>query len=242
VFEKGGVNSSAVEGTLSDVLAKLLNTVPQQFFAAGISLVLHPKSPMIPTVHANLRYLELEDDNNWFGGGADLTPYYLFDEDAVHFHQTWKNTCDRHDPTLYPAFKTACDRYFFLPHRGEARGIGGIFFDYHRGEFDKKFPLIRDLGHTFLESYIPIVERRIEERWGDRERDWQLIRRGRYVEFNLIYDRGTLFGLETQGRSESILMSLPPLVRWAYDVRPEPGSREHDLLDILRSPRSWVKA
>ena len=240
VFEKGGVNTSAVHGTLTGALAERLKTRPQSFFAAGISLVLHPKSPMTPTFHANFRYLELEDGDSWFGGGADLTPYYLVEEDAVHFHRTWKESCDRHDPSLYPKFKSACDRYFFLPHRQEARGIGGIFFDYLRGDFDRQFPLIEALGHSILESYEPIVKRRKEDPWGDREREWQLVRRGRYVEFNLLYDRGTLFGIETQGRAESILMSLPPLVRWGYDVHPEPGSREQDLVDVLRSPRDWV--
>lgn len=240
LFEKGGVNTSAVQGTLNATLAERLKTSPQDFFATGISIVLHPKSPMVPTFHANFRYLELADGDSWFGGGADLTPYYLDSEDAVHFHRTWKDACDRHDRSLYPRFKAACDRYFFLPHRQEARGIGGIFFDYVRGEFDREFPLIETLGHSILDSYEPIVERRKTDPWGDREREWQLIRRGRYAEFNLVYDRGTLFGLETQGRAESILMSLPPLVRWAYDFRPEPGSREHNLLEVLRTPRAWL--
>ncbi|MBI4418825.1 MAG: oxygen-dependent coproporphyrinogen oxidase [Ignavibacteriales bacterium] len=241
VFEKGGVSTSAVRGSLTGVLATRLEVSPQAFFAAGISLVLHPLSPMMPTVHTNFRYLELENGDFWFGGGADLTPYYLFDEDAIHFHQTWKQACDIHDSALYARFKAGCDEYFFLRHRGEARGIGGIFFDYLRGDFSRNFDLVKTCGNAFTKSYLPIVERRRREPWGDRERNWQLHRRGRYVEFNLIYDRGTLFGLETRGRVESILMSLPPLVRWTYDFRPEVGSREERLLTVLKQPRIWVE-
>jgi coproporphyrinogen III oxidase len=240
LVERGGVNTSFVHGTLTPALAARLNTRSQKFSACGISLVLHPQHPKVPAVHANFRYLELEDRDFWFGGGADLTPSYLFDEDAVHFHRTWKAVCDRHDPSYYPKFKQACDSYFFLPHRGETRGIGGIFFDYLRGEFDSLFPFIRTCGDSFLEAYLPIARRRNPEPWGPAEREWQLLRRGRYVEFNLLHDRGTMFGLETGGRTESILMSLPPLVRWAYDHHPRPGSPEDRLLGVLKEPRNWV--
>jgi coproporphyrinogen III oxidase len=240
VFEKAGVNTSAVSGTLSDLLAERLNATTREFFAAGISLVLHPYSPMIPTVHMNLRYIELSNGDAWFGGGADLTPYYLFDGDARHFHSTLKNICDTHGKDYYSRFKKSCDEYFFLKHRGESRGIGGIFFDYVRDDLDSFFRFVEELGNGFLETYLPIVERRKDEPFGDREKEWQLIRRGRYVEFNLICDRGTLFGLDTQGRTESILMSLPPTVKWVYNHQLEPDSREENLLKVLQKPREWV--
>jgi len=240
IFEKAGVNTSAVSGTLSELIANRLQFAPQRFVATGISLVLHPESPMVPTVHANFRYFELADGQSWFGGGADLTPYYLFEEDARHFHSVWKRVCDRHDPTSYPSFKRWCDEYFYLKHRGERRGVGGIFFDYLKGDFEKLFAFVQDCGNSFLDAYLPIVERRKNEPWGAQEKEWQLLRRGRYVEFNLLYDRGTLFGLETGGRTESILMSLPPMVRWEYNAVPPEGSREAQLLNILRNPREWV--
>jgi coproporphyrinogen III oxidase len=240
VFEKGGVNTSAVSGALSDILAKRLDAAAREFFATGISLVLHPYSPMVPTVHMNLRYIELSSGDAWFGGGADLTPYYLFDEDANHFHSTLKGICDDHNREFYPRFKKWCDEYFYLRHRGEARGIGGIFFDYVRDDPDDLFSFVKDLGNGFLKTYLPIVERRRDEPFGEREKEWQLIRRGRYVEFNLIYDRGTLFGLETEGRTESILMPLPLTVKWVYNHHPEPGSREESLLRVLQKPRKWV--
>ena len=240
IFEKGGVNFSAVTSQLSEKLAARLSAEPQNIFATGISLVLHPVSPMIPTVHMNLRYLELANGDRWFGGGTDLTPYYLFDEDAQHFHRTLKSACDNHDAQLYPLLKKHCDDYFTLPHRGEGRGVGGIFFDYQRDNPEKIFAFVREVGDCFLSAYLPIVNRRMNEPWGKQEKDWQLLRRGRYVEFNLMYDRGTLFGLETGGRTESILMSLPPSVTWAYNHHPEAGSREEHLLSILKQPRTWV--
>jgi coproporphyrinogen III oxidase len=240
IFEKGGVNTSAVSGTLTPTLADRLQVDPQKFFATGISLVLHPFSPMIPTVHANFRYLEIENGDFWFGGGSDLTPYYLFEEDARHFHTIWKRACDQYNADYYPKFKKWCDEYFFLKHRGEARGIGGIFFDYLKGDFEQLFHFVETCGNSFLDAYIPIVERRRNDAWGEEEREWQLIRRGRYVEFNLVYDRGTLFGLETQGRTESILMSLPPLVRWSYDAQLKAGSVEEKLVEVLLHPREWV--
>ncbi|MGE0867041.1 MAG: oxygen-dependent coproporphyrinogen oxidase [Kofleriaceae bacterium] len=244
VFEKAGVNWSNVEGELPAELADHMPGHGRAFRASGISLVLHPRSPMIPTTHANFRCLT-KGDTLWFGGGADLTPYYLFREDAVHFHQTLAAVCDRHHPIGdYDRFKAWCDEYFFLPHRNETRGVGGLFFDYlgAKGEPhppDPMFTFVRELGQSFTQAYLPIVERRRNESFGEREREWQLQRRGRYVEFNLIYDRGTLFGLKTNGRVESILMSLPPLVRWDYDVKPPAGSREAELLSHLR-PVDWL--
>ena len=238
LLEKGGVNFSEVHGELSVEAAKGMPGEGTRFYATGISLVLHPRSPMIPTVHANFRYLE-KGDAWWFGGGADLTPYYLYRDDAQHFHRTWKAACDRFEPDAYAKFKAECDRYFFLPHRGETRGIGGIFFDYQRGDFDRLFKFVGDCGDSFVPAYVPIAERRRGETYGNREREWQLYRRGRYVEFNLLYDRGTVFGLRTGGRVESILMSLPPRVRWGYDVTAEPGSREAELVANLRA-QEWL--
>ncbi len=240
VFEKAGVNISAVSGMMPETIARKMEITPEHFFATGVSLVLHPRSPLIPTVHANFRYFEQEDGDSWFGGGTDLTPYYVVEEDAVHFHRTLKNACDSVDTQYYPRFKQWCDEYFFVRHRGESRGVGGIFFDYLRGEHEKHFALVCAAGNAFLDAYAPIVRRHENEAWGDRERSWQLLRRGRYVEFNLVYDRGTAFGLETGGRVESILMSLPPLVRWRYNHTPEPGSPEALLLEVLREPRQWV--
>ncbi len=247
LFEKGGVNFSKVTGRLNERLAARLGVPVGNFFAAGVSLVIHPQSPMVPIVHMNVRYLELFGDDDaptptraWFGGGADLTPAYLFEEDAVHFHRCWKTVCDRHDPEYYGRFKKRCDEYFCLPHRNEARGVGGIFFDYLEHAPERTFAFVRDVGNGFLESYAPIVRRRAAEPWSEAEKDWQRIRRGRYVEFNLIHDRGTLFGLETGGRTEAILISMPPVASWVYDHEPEPGSREARLLEVLRQPRDWV--
>jgi coproporphyrinogen III oxidase len=195
---------------------------------------------MVPAVHANLRYFELASGDSWYGGGTDLTPWYPYDEDTEHFHATLKSVCDRHSPLYYPKFKKSCDEYFFLKHRGESRGVGGIFFDYLRGKSDDLFALIRSVGNAFLDAYLPIVRRRMNEPWGEKERAWQLQRRGRYVEFNLVYDRGTQFGLETRGRTESILMSLPPLVSWKYDPELPSGSREAYLVDLVKNPRGWT--
>jgi coproporphyrinogen III oxidase len=239
VLERAGVNLADVTGRLSDRLARHLELPPQDFLATGLSLVVHPLSPHVPAVHMNVRHLELTD-RGWFGGGTDLTPYYLVEQDAVHFHRTLRAACDRHDPSYYARFKQACDEYFFLRHRGEARGVGGIFFDYLGERPEETFAFVQDVGRSFTTAYLPIVEARKATPWGDRERHWQLVRRGRYVEFNLIQDRGTLFGLETGGRTESILMSLPPLVRWVYDHRPEPGSPEDALVSVLKAPRGWA--
>jgi len=244
VFEKAGVNWSDVDGELPADLAEQMPGSGRAFRATGISLVLHPSSPMVPTVHANYRCI-VKGDATWFGGGSDLTPYYFFQDDAVHFHRTLADACDRHRPVAdYPRFKKWCDDYFFLPHRGETRGIGGVFFDNlgAKGEhpLEAVFDFVREIASSFVAAYVPIAQRRMGLPFGETERSWQLRRRGRYVEFNLIYDRGTLFGIKTNGRIESILMSLPPAVRWDYDVMPQPGSPEADLVAHLR-PVDWLE-
>ena len=258
LFEKAGVNFSEVDGTFDEAFAaKMPVGEGSEFFATGISLVLHPSNPFVPTVHANFRYLE-RGSGSWFGGGTDLTPYYPHIEDVIHFHRTLKEACDRFDPSYYPRFKKWCDDYFFIEHRNEARGVGGIFFDYLTGKHadeplepgDKRlkvdreiefvFEFVQAVGRSFLPAYVPIAERRKGEQYTEREREFQLIRRGRYVEFNLVYDRGTHFGLQTRGRTESILMSLPPLVRWVYDYLPEPGTREAEASEFFH-PRDWLK-
>jgi len=238
LFEKGGVNTSAVHGQFKPELAATLPGDGLEFFACGVSLVIHPRSPMVPTVHANFRCLR-RGAVSWFGGGADLTPFYPEREDVLHFHRTWKAACDQHDPAYYPRFKQWCDEYFFLPHRGETRGVGGIFFDQLHSDPERDLAFVTDAGNAFLDAYLPIVRRRREAPFGERERAFQLLRRGRYVEFNLLYDRGTMFGLKTDGRTESILMSLPPLVRWDYDVHFPPGSREARLQEWLK-PTDWL--
>ena len=240
VFEKAGVNFSDVHGQLSEEFARQIPGAGRDFTACGISLVLHPRSPHVPTVHANFRFLT-RGDRQWFGGGADLTPYYPRREDVVHFHRAWRDVCLRHAPLVdYARIKHWCDEYFYLPHRGEARGVGGIFFDYFDAELEKTFAFVRDCGDAFLDAYLPIVRRRRDEPYGERERAFQEYRRGRYVEFNLLYDRGTTFGLKTGGRTESILMSLPPRVRWEYDFRPQPGSPEAELTEVYLKPRDWA--
>lgn len=249
VFEKGGVNISAVHGKLPDTMQKMFGVGEADFFACGLSLVIHPKNPMVPTVHANWRYFEMYDEkgnviNQWFGGGQDLTPYYLFEEDAKHFHQTCKTACDKHNPEFYSNYKKKCDDYFWNTHRNEARGIGGLFFDYLKEDETMKmedwYNFITEVGNSFLDAYVPIVERRKDLPFTEANRTWQEIRRGRYVEFNLVHDKGTLFGLKTNGRIESILMSLPPHVQWVYNHQPEVGSEEEKLLKILAKPKSWI--
>jgi len=249
VFEKGGVNISAVHGKLPDTMQQMFKVAEADFFACGISLVIHPKNPMVPTVHANWRYFEMYDEkgnviNSWFGGGQDLTPYYLFEDDVIHFHQTCKNVCDRHNPTFYSKYKKQCDTYFWNAHRNEARGIGGLFFDYCKADENSSmedwFHFVSDVGNSFLDAYVPIVEKRKELPYTIAQKTWQEIRRGRYVEFNLVHDKGTLFGLKTNGRIESILMSLPPHVQWVYDHHPEPGSDEEKLITILTNPKEWL--
>ncbi|MGQ0504340.1 MAG: oxygen-dependent coproporphyrinogen oxidase [Myxococcaceae bacterium] len=239
VLEKAGVNTSLVHGELPAQFAQRLQGEGTAFLAVGISLVLHPVNPNAPTTHANFRYIA-QGSKAWFGGGADLTPYYLFDEDAQHFHSRLKAACDRHDPAYYPRFKKHCDEYFFLKHRGETRGIGGLFFENMGGAPEKEFAFVQDCGRSFLPAYLPLLERRKHQAFSAEQKRWQLIRRGRYVEFNLLYDRGTIFGLETNGRTESILMSLPPSVAWVYDHQPVAGSDEARLVEVLRSPRGWL--
>lgn len=249
VFEKGGVNVSAVHGALPKSMQNYFGVKDADFFACGLSLVLHPKNPMIPTVHANWRYFEMYDKegnivDQWFGGGQDLTPYYLFDEDATHFHSICKKACDQHNSGFYSSYKKKCDTYFWNAHRNEARGVGGLFFDYCKATDEMGmqdwYNFVREVGDSFLEAYVPIVEKRKELSYSKEQRNWQEIRRGRYVEFNLVHDKGTLFGLKTNGRIESILMSLPPRVQWQYDHHPEKGSTEEKLIDVLKIPKDWV--
>jgi coproporphyrinogen III oxidase len=268
IFEQGGVNFSEVWG--HELPPSILKQRPEAaghgFYATGTSMVLHPHNPYIPTVHLNYRYFEA-GPVWWFGGGADLTPYYPFAEDAAHFHRAFQEACDQNHPEYYPVFKRWCDEYFYLKHRQETRGIGGIFFDYqdglnplYRGPFpdstaalysqqlpnqkhrtwEELFTFVQDCGRAFLKAYVPIVERRKDTEYGDRQRQFQLYRRGRYVEFNLVYDRGTIFGLQTNGRTESILMSLPPLVRWEYSYQPEPNSPESQLYEVFLKPNDWA--
>lgn len=244
VFEKGGVNTSAVHGMLPAGMAAALGVEEAPFFATGLSLVLHPQSPYVPTVHANFRYFALGADlmrpaDQWFGGGADLTPVYPFEDDARHFHRVWKDVCDRHETADYGRFKSQCDEYFFLPHRNETRGVGGIFYDYLREDPEGVFHFTREAGRAFLRAYLPIVELRKDQPYGDAEKFFQEIRRGRYAEFNLLFDRGTRFGIETEGRTESILMSLPPRARWRYDWDPAPESEEAAAAAFFR-PREWA--
>jgi len=268
VFEQGGVNFSEVWG--HQLPPSILKQRPEAeghgFYATGTSMVLHPRNPYIPTVHLNYRYFEA-GPVWWFGGGADLTPYYPFFEDAAHFHQTFKGVCDRHNPEYYPVFKRWCDEYFYLKHRQEMRGVGGLFFDYQDGRgplykgphaqgpaatysneigappertWEDLFAFINDCGRGFLDAYVPIAQKRRKTEYGDRERNFQLYRRGRYVEFNLVYDRGTIFGLQTNGRTESILMSLPPLVRWEYGYTPDPNTPESQLYETFLKPQDWA--
>lgn len=250
VFEKGGVNTSVVFGELPEAMQQHLKVSQARFMAAGLSLVLHPLNPFVPTVHANWRYFELYDErgalkDSWFGGGSDLTPYYIFPEDGEHFHRTLKESMDPFGLEYYPTYKKQCDEYFVNRHRNnEARGIGGVFFDYLRPEpgrdQEELLAFQQASGYSFLPAYLPIVQKRKFVEYGEEEIWWQEYRRGRYVEFNLVHDRGTLFGLKTNGRTESILMSLPPRARWEYNYTPEAGSREAELLQYL-APRDWVK-
>lgn len=272
VFEQGGVNFSEVWG--KDLPPSILVQRPEaaghEFYATGTSMVLHPRNPYIPTVHLNYRYFEA-GPVWWFGGGIDLTPYYPFVDDVIHFHQTLKQTCDKHHPAYYEAFKLWCDEYFYLKHRQETRGVGGLFFDYQDTQgklypisypgsqidtpaarycktvgdvqgrtWENLFAFVQDCGKAFLPAYVPIAQKRRSTEYGDRERNFQLYRRGRYVEFNLVYDRGTIFGLQTNGRTESILMSLPPLVRWEYAYEPEPNTQEAELYKTFLKPQDWL--
>lgn len=247
VFEKGGVNFSHVFGDRLPPSASAVRPelAGRSFQAAGVSLVIHPDNPYVPTSHANVRVFIAEKKGEtpvwWFGGGYDLTPYYAFDEDCIHWHKTAKAACDPFGKEIYPHFKKWCDEYFFLKHRNETRGIGGLFFDdFHELGADNSFALLRSIGDSYVKAYLPIVNKRKNTTFGAREKEFQLYRRGRYVEFNLVYDRGTLFGLQSGGRTESILMSLPPLVRWDYNWQPEKGSTEEKLYTEYLKPRDWL--
>lgn len=250
VFEKGGVNTSVVFGEVTDAMRSGLKINGAKWFACGLSLVIHPFNPFVSTVHCNYRMFELYNEKDevidrWFGGGTDLTPYYLIEEDARHFHQTYKDVCDDFDPTFYPTMKKICDDYFVNTHRGtERRGIGGIFYDHRRADekhdVDFWMNFGKACGDAFIEAYVPIVEKRKNAPFTEQNKHWQEIRRGRYVEFNLVHDRGTLFGLKTNGRIESILMSLPPTVRFEYNYQPKTGSEEDKLLQACLHPRDWT--
>ncbi|MBU6950207.1 oxygen-dependent coproporphyrinogen oxidase [Hahella sp. HN01] len=247
VFEKAGVNFSHVSGARLPASASAARPelAGRSFQAMGVSLVVHPRNPYAPTSHANVRFFVAEKEDEepvwWFGGGYDLTPYYGFDEDCVHWHHTAAQACEPFGAETYPKYKKWCDDYFYLKHRDEARGVGGLFFDdLNDWGFERSFDFMQAVGNSYLPAYLPIVERRKDMVYGERERSFQLYRRGRYVEFNLVYDRGTLFGLQSGGRTESILMSLPPLVRWEYAWTPEPGSDEARLTEYYLKHRDWV--
>jgi len=246
VFEKGGVNFSIIRGDKMPKSASALRPELEgrQYTALGVSLVLHPDNPFIPTAHANVRFFVAEEQGKepiwWFGGGFDLTPYYGFDEDAVHWHETAKKACIPFGEDVYPKYKKWCDDYFYLIHRNEQRGIGGLFFDDLNGDFEECFDYMKSVGSHFTEAYIPIAKKRMNTTFSEKEKDFQLYRRGRYVEFNLIYDRGTLFGLQSGGRTESILMSLPPKAQWSYQYKIEPGSEEEKLTSYFLKPKDWV--
>jgi len=252
VFERGGVNVSTVYGAVLPEMAQAMflkehekDLSCMRFFATGISIVLHPYSPMIPTVHANYRYFEIEKGSNlsiwYFGGGMDLSPYYLFEDDIIHFHETLKKACDCHDRALYRKLKADCDAYFYLPHRQEHRGVGGIFsLKYNEKSPEEIFEWAKGCSEAFLPAYVPIVLKHKEMPFTAEEKHWQLIRRGRYVEFNLMYDLGTTFGLKSKGNTENILMSLSPQACWEYNHTPEKGSREEQLMDVIRRPRDWI--
>ena len=246
VFEKGGVNFSIIRGDKMPKSASALRPELEgrQYTALGVSLVLHPDNPYIPTAHANVRFFVAEEQGKdpiwWFGGGFDLTPYYGFDEDAVYWHETAKKACIPFGKDVYPKYKKWCDDYFCLTHRNEQRGIGGLFFDDLNGDFEECFDFMKSVGSHFTEAYIPIAKKRMNTTFSEKEKDFQLYRRGRYVEFNLIYDRGTLFGLQSGGRTESILMSLPPKAQWSYQYKIEVGSEEEKLTSYFLKPRDWI--
>ena len=250
VIEKGGVGFSAVEGEASEATLRQLNQTgrnagpPPTFYATGVSIVIHPRNPRVPIIHMNVRYFELSTGTYWFGGGIDLTPHYVVPDDARWFHQQLKAVCDQHDPAYYPRFKTWADDYFYIPHRQETRGIGGIFFDYLKEDDTRSkadiFAFQRAVGESFAPIYTHFMQQNRDLPYSPREQHWQGLRRGRYVEFNLAWDRGTKFGLETNGRTESILMSMPPQANWLYDYHPEPNSPEADTLALLRKGIDWV--
>ncbi len=242
VFEKGGVNFSAVEGKLPGNIKAALGVKSSEFFASGISIVLHPKNPHVPIIHMNTRFFEIEGETWWFGGGIDLTPIYINSKEAAFFHNQLKSTCDRFDKTYYDEYKKWADDYFYIKHREETRGVGGIFYDrLNNKSWDEVFEFNKSVGSTFLQAYLPIVESNAKRPYTDEQKNWQLIRRGRYVEFNLVYDKGTKFGLETNGRIESILMSLPTHASWPYNYQPKVGSEEFNTLSLLKKGVNWVE-
>jgi coproporphyrinogen III oxidase len=243
-IEKGGVNFSAVHGKTPEKILKALNLDKADFYATGISIVLHPQNPWSPIIHMNLRYFEMSNGVHWFGGGIDLTPHYINKEDAAFFHQELKNACYKHHPAWYQEFKKWADDYFFIDHRNETRGIGGIFFDRLSGSSEKNidqvFSFVKEIGNSFLPIYLPLLKKTESLPFSEKEKQWQYLRRGRYVEFNLVYDKGTKFGLDTNGRTESILMSLPPLAGWKYNFQPEEGSEEKKTLNLLKKNINWL--
>ncbi|MEO1051141.1 MAG: oxygen-dependent coproporphyrinogen oxidase [Bacteroidota bacterium] len=244
IIEKGGVNFSAVYGQTPPKILEALKLEQADFYATGVSIVLHPHNPMVPIIHMNVRYFEMSNGTFWFGGGIDLTPHYVDPEDAKHFHQHLKTVCDKHDPSYYPEFKRWADDYFYIKHRKETRGIGGIFFDRlsEKDGFSKsdRFEFVRSVGNVFAPIYTYFMRQNFEKPFGEQEKQWQLLRRGRYVEFNLVYDKGTKFGLDTDGRIESILMSLPKQAGWEYNFIPEPESKEQATLDLLKKDINWI--
>ena len=246
ILEKGAVNFSAVHGNVPEKMSKLLNVQGEDFYASGVSSIIHPSNPWVPIIHMNVRYFELPDQGKyWFGGGIDLTPHYINREEAETFHRKLENCCSDFDPKYYPKFKAQADAYFYLPHRAEARGIGGIFFDYlgRDGEGNKEeyFRFVQAVGQLYTQTYLPIVRANKDRSYGERELLWQKLRRGRYVEFNLIWDRGTKFGLLSGGRTESILLSLPATASWQYNHTPDPESLEYETLNMLKHPVDWLK-
>ncbi len=245
LIERGGVNFSAVHGPTPENILAALNLPPSDFYATGVSIVMHPVSPMVPIIHMNVRYFEMNEGTAWFGGGIDLTPHYIDKKDACYFHSQLKKVCDRHHFSYYPEFKAWADNYFYLPHRNETRGVGGIFFDRLSAneEFSLKqrFAFVQDVGNIFAPIYTHFLNKNATLEYSENEKKWQLLRRGRYVEFNLVWDKGTKFGLDTSGRTESILMSLPPQANWQYNYHPEPGSPEEDTLQQLKKGIDWIK-
>ena len=243
-IEKGGVNFSAVHGSLPEKIATALKIEPTDFLATGVSIVLHPRNPLVPIIHMNVRYFEMTSGQWWFGGGIDLTPHYIVSEEAQFFHQQLKAVCDRHHPTYYPEFKKWADDYFFIKHRNETRGIGGIFFDRlsQTDEFEKedRFAFVKEVGNAFCPIYLQLLNTNKNKTVTQAQKDWQLLRRGRYVEFNLVWDKGTKFGLDTNGRTESILMSMPPLANWKYNYQPAEDSPEYQTQQLLRKELDWI--
>ncbi len=245
IIEKGGVNFSAVHGKLPEAIKKAFKVDEDEFFATGVSIVIHPNHPLVPIIHMNIRYFELNEETRWFGGGIDLTPHYVFENDARFFHHKLKNACDEFNPDFYPKFKAQADDYFFIKHREETRGVGGIFYDRLKPEntnlaWHQILDFSANIGETFLPIYTELIERNRDREFTEIQKEWQYLRRSRYVEFNLVYDSGTKFGLETNGRIESILMSLPPQANWGYNIHPEAGTDEHKTLQFLTKGINWI--